>query len=70
MPAEDQEVEIELARSPAAADLPAERALDRFQGDQERHGRGRRIGSGRDVQGDDRVAELRLVEDTDGLRRV
>ena len=27
MPAEHQEVEIELARSPAAADLPAERAL-------------------------------------------
>ena len=70
MPAEDQEVEVELARSPATADLPAERALHGLQGDQERHGRGRRIRPGRDIQGDDRVAELRLVADADRLGRV
>ena len=68
--AEDQQVEVELAWPPAPARLAAERPLDRLQADQQDRGPDLRIGTGRDVEGGDRVAELRLVGDPDRIGRV
>ena len=67
---EDEEVEVELAGTPALAGLSPEGALDHLQREQQGQGAGLRVGAGRDVEGDDRVAELRLVRDADGRRRV
>ena len=68
--AEDQQVEVELARSPAAAGLTPERALDRLQPDQQDGGPDLRLWSGRHVKGRDGIAELGLVGDPDWIRRV
>ena len=67
---EQEDVEVDLARPPALALLAAEGALDALEGDQQRRGTGRRVGPGRHVDRDDRVAELGLVDDADGLRRI
>ena len=64
---EDQQVEVELARSPATAIAPAELALEALERREEVEGAGRRIRTGRRVEGHDRVAELGLVDDADRL---
>ena len=48
----------------------AERPLELLERDEQRDRAGRRIGAGRHVQRDDRVAEPRLVVDADGRGRV
>ena len=67
---EDQQVEVELARSPATAILPAELALETLERREEVEGAGRRIRTGRRVECHDRVPELGLVDDADRLGRV
>ena len=61
---EDQQVEIELARSPVLPSPTPEGALDGLERYQQRGRARRRIRAARDVDGDDRVVELRLVDDT------
>ena len=68
--AEDEQVEIELARAPALAILPAERPLELLEGDEQGKGPGGRVVSGRSVERDHGIAELGLVDDTDRLGRV
>jgi hypothetical protein len=68
--AEYEEVEIELARTPAPPPLPPERALERLQGSEQGLRAGLRVGPGRHVQGDDRVVELGLIGHADGCRQV
>ena len=70
MAAEDEQVEVELAGAPALAVLPPEGALDRLEREQQGQCAGLRVGTGRDVEGDDRVAEVRLIRDADGRRGV
>ena len=67
---EGEQVEVELARTPASAFLPPERSLDRLQRHQEGQRAGLRVRTGRHVQGDDRISELRLVSDADRGRGV
>ena len=65
MTPEQEQVEIDLARAPARARATAELAFDALEGDQQIR-RGDVWGSrGRDVQGDDCIAELGLVGDAD-----
>jgi hypothetical protein len=66
---EDEQVEIELARAPPLAIATPERTLELLQGDEEGDGAAGRVRSARDVDGDDRVAERRLVDDADRLGR-
>ena len=68
--AEDQEVEVELARPPALPLAPAELALEVLQRDEQVHGAGRGVRARRDVERDDGVQEVGLVGDTDGRRAV
>jgi hypothetical protein len=70
MSAEDEQVEVQLARTPALALAPPERALQPLERDEQGQRAGRGIGPARDVDRDGRVAELRLVDPTDGCRRV
>ncbi len=69
-PAEDEQIEIELARAPAPALAPPEGALEPLEGDEQRRRSGGRIGAGRDVECDDRVPELGLIGYPDRRRRV
>ena len=69
-PAEDQQVEVDLARAPALAILASERALQLLEGDQERGGTRRRVWAGRHVKRDDRIPEWRLIDDADRSRDV
>jgi hypothetical protein len=64
--AEDEQVEVQLARPPSLALTPPERALQPLQRDEETQRAGRRIGAARDVDRGDRVMEVRLVDHTDG----
>jgi hypothetical protein len=70
MAAEYQQVEVELAGTPALALAPPERPFQTLQPEQQRDRPGLGIWAGGDVQRDDRVPELGLVRDADGLRRV
>ena len=67
---EDQQVEVELARTPALTLLPPERALEPLERGQERDRAGFGVAAGGDVQGDDGVPEFGLVGDADRLGRV
>ena len=66
-PPEHQQVEVELARTPALALLAPERPLELLEGDEQRGGTRRRIRTGRDVERNDGIPERRLVDDADGL---
>jgi hypothetical protein len=67
---EDEQVEIELTRSPALAIAAPERPLELLQGHEEGERPDRRIGTARDIEGDNGIAELGLVHDADGVGRV
>ena len=69
-PAEHQQVEVELARAPATADLPAERSLEVLERDEQRGRPRRRIGTGGDIESSDRIQEVRLIDDPDRPRGV
>ncbi len=68
--AEDEQVEVQLARPPALALTPSECLLQPLQPDEQRQRAGGRIGPEWDVDRDNRVAELRLVDDPDRRCRV
>ncbi len=68
--AEDEQVEVQLARPPPLALTPSERSLQPLQPDEQRQRAGGGIGPARDVDRDNRVEELRLVDNTDRHRRV
>jgi len=70
MASEDEQVEIELARSPPAAIAPAERSLDPLERHEERQRPGRRVRAGGHVERDDRVPEGGLVDGADRHRVV
>ena len=65
--AEDQQVEVELARAPATPGLAAEFALETLQVDEQARCPRRGVNAGGHVQGDDGVQEVGLVDDTDGI---
>lgn len=65
LPPEQEEIEVEDARPPATTGLPARRALDRLQREEQLEGARRWIRAARHVEGDDGVPERRLVDDTD-----
>ena len=67
-PPEHQEVELELARTPAPPMPPAELALQVLEPGEEVEGAGRGIRAGRHVEGDGRVVEVGLVGDADRAR--
>jgi hypothetical protein len=67
---EDEQVEVEFARTPASSDPPAGRSLEVLERDEQGRRTGGRIGAGRDVEGDDRIAELGLVGHADRRRRI
>jgi SAM-dependent MidA family methyltransferase len=69
-PAEDEEVEVQLARPPAFAFLAPERALERLQGRQEAEGARSLVGTGRHVKSHDGVPELGLVRLAPRSRRI
>jgi hypothetical protein len=66
-PAEDEKVEVELARPPALALPTPEGTLELLERDQERGRASGRIGTGGHVERDDRVAEERLIDHPDRL---
>ncbi len=66
MTAEDEQVQVELPGTPALAFAASEGALQALERDQERQRPGLGVRAGGDVEGDDRVAELGLVQDPDG----
>jgi hypothetical protein len=66
----NEKVEIELARASSSAAAPTEGALETLERREESQRPGRRVPQGRGVEGDDGVAELRLVGHPDGMRRV
>ena len=68
--AEDEQVEVQLARPPSLPLTPSERSLQPLQPDEQRQRAGGGIGAERDVDRDNRVAELRLVDDPDRRCRV
>ena len=68
--AEDEQVQVQLARPPSLALAPPERALQPLQRDKESQRAGPGIGTARDVDRGGRVVELWLVDDTNGRRRV
>ena len=71
VPAEDQQVEVELARPPATRGAGGRTSRSSvLERDEERERAGRRVRTGRDVEGDDGVAELGLVGDADRRGRV
>lgn len=65
---EDEQVDVQLAGAPALALAPPERALKVLERDEQRQRAGFGIGPARDVDRHGRVAEVRLVDDTDGRR--
>lgn len=71
MSTEDQEVEVELARSPATAASTTRGSLEGLEAAEQRKGRFRRVvGPTHDVEANGAVAELRLVRDPPGRRGV
>jgi hypothetical protein len=62
---EDQQIEVELPRTPTLALLPPERPLDALQRDEQGEGPCRRIRARRHVERGDGVPELGLVRNTD-----
>ena len=70
MTSEDEQVEIELARSPALAILPPERPLELLQGEEQGKRPGSRVAAGWSVERHHGIAELGLVDDADRLGRV
>jgi len=67
---EDQQVEIELARTPAASTTPAEHALEPLERGQQIEGAELGVGPAGHVEGRDCVPELGLIGHADGCRRV
>lgn len=67
---EDEQIEVELARTPARPTATPERTLELLELRKQRHGSGGGVGAGWDVQGDDRIAEHGLVDDPHGFGRV
>jgi hypothetical protein len=63
---EDQQVEVQFARTPSTAVLPTKGPLDPLERRQESDRSRRRVRSGGNVERDDSVSELRLVGDTHG----
>ena len=68
--AEDEQVEVELARTPTAARRPAESTLELLERGQQLGGPGRRVNIRRDVDRRDRVVEVGLVRHSDRGGRV
>jgi hypothetical protein len=69
-PAEDEEIEVELAGAPAFAVLASEHALELLESDQERGRARRRVWPGWHVKRDHRIPERWLIDDADGSRDV
>jgi hypothetical protein len=67
---EHEEIEVQLAGTPPLPIAPTERPLQSFEGDEQRQRASNRIGATRNVDRDDRVAELWLIHDADRLRGV
>ncbi len=67
---EDQQVQVEFARAPALSVTASEVTLDRFQLGQEDESALGRVGSGRCIERDDCIMEVRLIRDAHGSRRV
>ena len=63
--AEDEQVEVELPWTPAPPVAAPEVALEALQRREERRRSRRRIGAGRNVECDDRVAKVGLIGDAD-----
>lgn len=70
IPAEHEEIEVELAGTPAPAPATTGLALQVLECDEEVRGARRGIGSRGDIERDDRVQEVRLIGDAHGLRAV
>ena len=70
MAPEHEEVEVQLAGTPPLPIAPTERPLQSFEGDEQRQRASSGIGAERNVDRDDRVAELWLIHDADWLRGV
>ena len=70
LPAEHEQVEVELARPPAIPLAAAERPLDPLERHEQGDGADLGVGAGRRVERHDRVQEVRLVGDADGLRSI
>jgi hypothetical protein len=68
--AEHEQVEVELARAPAAACAAPERPLEALQRGQQCRRAGLWRGARRDVERDDGIVEVRLVGDADRPRNV
>jgi hypothetical protein len=65
-PAEDEQIEIQLARPPSPSDLAAECTLELFEGDEQGRCSGRKVWARRHVERDDGIEEVRLVGQSDG----
>ncbi len=70
VPAEHEEVQVQLARPPPLAVATPERRLEPLERDEEGEGAGRRVRAAWNVDRDDGVAELGLVGDADRLRGI
>jgi hypothetical protein len=70
MAAEEQEVEVELARTPALPRLAAELAFDALERDKQVDRARRRVRAGGDVECDDRIVEIGLVRHSHRRRAV
>jgi hypothetical protein len=68
--AEEQEIEVQLARAPAPALTATELAFEPLERDEQVRGPRSRVGAGWDVEHDDRVQEVGLVGDADRLRSI
>ena len=71
MSTEDQQVQVQLAWTPAGALLSTERSLQRLERDEQRQcATFRIVHLQHDIQTHDRVVEVSLVDDPDGTRRI
>ena len=70
MATKHEEIEVQLAGTPPLPIAPTERPLQSFEGDEQRQRASSRIGTTRNVDRDDRVAELWLIHDADRRRGV
>ena len=64
--AEEQQVKVDFARTPAPALLSAKRLLDLLKGSEQSQGASVGVGTGRHVQRNDGVQEVGLILDPDG----
>ncbi len=70
VPAEEQQIEVQLAGTPAPARSSAEIALEALERHQQVRRASRRIWTAGDIQRHDRIQEVGLIHDADRLRPV